>query len=162
MILLTYRYHNVFRFFSSYWWTVCIHFCSVSNAVTFLALTCACLWNKKICYVMLCYNTKTYCDIVRIVHSYCNFNDTSLNCSKFQLALPAFTLKRKCADIFVAQWQHKVFQQVVSCNINIYILEGSTCSYKRDNFSDLYIRVIDDKFVTSIYHKVDDFQLWIY
>ena len=53
MILLTYRYHNVFRFFSSYWWTVCIHFCSVSNAVTFLALTCACLWNKK--YVMLCY-----------------------------------------------------------------------------------------------------------
>ena len=54
MILLTYRYHKVFRFFSSYWWTVCIHFCSVSNAVTFLAPTCACLWNKKICYVMLC------------------------------------------------------------------------------------------------------------
>ena len=40
---------------------------------------------------------------------------------------------------------------------NTLILEGSTCSYKRDNFLDLYIRVIDDKFVTGIYHKVDDF-----
>ena len=40
---------------------------------------------------------------------------------------------------------------------NILILEGSTCSYKRDNFLDLYIRVIDDKFVAGIYHKVNDF-----
>ena len=40
---------------------------------------------------------------------------------------------------------------------NTLILEGSTCSYKRDNVLDLYIRVIDDKFVTGIYHKVDDF-----
>ena len=40
---------------------------------------------------------------------------------------------------------------------NTLILEGSTCSYKCDNFLDLYIRVIDDKFVTCIYHKVDDF-----
>ena len=40
---------------------------------------------------------------------------------------------------------------------NTLILESSTCSYKRDNFLDLYIRVIDDKFVTGIYHKVDDF-----
>ena len=40
---------------------------------------------------------------------------------------------------------------------NTLILEGSTCSYKRDNFLDLYIRVIDGKFVTGIYHKVDDF-----
>ena len=40
---------------------------------------------------------------------------------------------------------------------NTLILEGSTCSYKRDNFLDLYIRVIGGKFVTGIYHKVDDF-----
>ena len=40
---------------------------------------------------------------------------------------------------------------------NTLILEGSTCSYKRDNFLDLYIRVIGDKIVTGIYHKVDDF-----
>ena len=40
---------------------------------------------------------------------------------------------------------------------NTLILEGSTCSFKRDNFLDIYIRVIDDKFVTGIYHKVDDF-----
>ena len=40
---------------------------------------------------------------------------------------------------------------------NTLILEGSTCSYKRDNFLDLYIRVIDGKFVTGVYHKVDDF-----
>ena len=44
---------------------------------------------------------------------------------------------------------------------NIYdttlLLEGSTSSYKWDNFLDLYIRIIDGKFVTGIYHKVDDF-----
>ena len=41
---------------------------------------------------------------------------------------------------------------------NTLILEGSTNSYKRDNFlDDLYIRVIDDRFVTGIYRKVDDF-----
>ena len=40
---------------------------------------------------------------------------------------------------------------------NTLIFEGSTCSYKRDNFLDLYIRVIDGKFVTGIYHKVEDF-----
>ena len=40
---------------------------------------------------------------------------------------------------------------------NTLIFEGSTCSYKRDNFLDLYIRVIDGKFVTGIYHKLDDF-----
>ena len=33
------------------------------------------------------------------------------------------------------------------------LLEGSACSYKQD----LYIRVVDGKFVTGIYHKVDDF-----
>ena len=37
------------------------------------------------------------------------------------------------------------------------ILEGSACSYKRDNCWGLYIRVIDDKFVASIDHKVDGF-----
>ena len=42
-------------------------------------------------------------------------------------------------------------------NNDTLILEGSTCNYKRDNFLDLYIRVIDDEFVTGIYHKVDDF-----
>ena len=40
---------------------------------------------------------------------------------------------------------------------NTLILEGSTCSYKCDNFLDFYIRVIDDKFVTGIYQKADDF-----
>ena len=37
------------------------------------------------------------------------------------------------------------------------LLEGSACSYKQDTFLDLYIRVVDGKFVTGIYHKVDDF-----
>ena len=40
---------------------------------------------------------------------------------------------------------------------NILLLEGSTCSYKQDTFLDLYIRVVDHKFITGIYHKVDDF-----
>ena len=40
---------------------------------------------------------------------------------------------------------------------NTLILEGSSCSYKCDSFLDLYIQVMDDKFVTGIYHKVDDF-----
>ena len=40
---------------------------------------------------------------------------------------------------------------------NTLLLEGSTCSYKQDTFLDLYIRVVDNKFVTGIYHKVDDF-----
>ena len=37
------------------------------------------------------------------------------------------------------------------------ILEGSTCSYIRDNLLYLYIFVVDGKLVTGIYHKVDDF-----
>ena len=37
------------------------------------------------------------------------------------------------------------------------ILEGNACSNKQDTFLDLYIRVIDKKFVIGIYHKVDDF-----
>ena len=37
------------------------------------------------------------------------------------------------------------------------LIEGSACSYKQDTFLDLYIRVVDGKFVTGIYHKVDDF-----
>ena len=37
------------------------------------------------------------------------------------------------------------------------LLEGSTCSYEQDIFLDLYIRVVDHKFITCIYHKVDDF-----
>ena len=40
---------------------------------------------------------------------------------------------------------------------NTLLLEGSTCSYKQDTFLDLYIRVVDHKFITGIYHKVDDF-----
>ena len=37
------------------------------------------------------------------------------------------------------------------------LLEGSVCSYKKDTFVDLYICVVDGKFVTGIHHKVDDF-----
>ena len=40
---------------------------------------------------------------------------------------------------------------------NTLLLEGSTCSYKQDTFLDLYISVVDHKFITGIYHKVDDF-----
>ena len=40
---------------------------------------------------------------------------------------------------------------------NTLLLEGSTCSYKQDTFFNLYIRVVDHKFITGIYHKVDDF-----
>ena len=40
---------------------------------------------------------------------------------------------------------------------NILLLEGSTCSYKQDTFLDLHVRVVDYKFITGIYHKVDDF-----
>ena len=40
---------------------------------------------------------------------------------------------------------------------NTLLLEGSTCSYKQDTFLDLYIRVVDHKFITGIYHNVDDF-----
>ena len=44
---------------------------------------------------------------------------------------------------------------------NIYdstlLFEGSACSYKQDTFLDLYIRAVDGKFVTGIYHKVVDF-----
>ena len=37
------------------------------------------------------------------------------------------------------------------------LLEGSTCSYKQDAFLDIDILVVDHKFITDIYHKVDDF-----
>ena len=40
---------------------------------------------------------------------------------------------------------------------NTLLLEGSACSYKQDTFLDLYICVVDNKFMTGIYHKVDDF-----
>ena len=40
---------------------------------------------------------------------------------------------------------------------NTLLFEGSTCSYTQDIFLDLYIRVVDHKFITGIYHKVDDF-----
>ena len=40
---------------------------------------------------------------------------------------------------------------------NTLLLEGSTCRYKQDTFLDLYIHVVDHKFITGIYHKVDDF-----
>ena len=40
---------------------------------------------------------------------------------------------------------------------NTLLLEGSTCSYIQDTFLDLYIRVVDHKFITGIYHKADDF-----
>ena len=40
---------------------------------------------------------------------------------------------------------------------NTLLLDGSTCSYKQDTCLDLYIRVVDDKFATGIYHKVDGF-----
>ena len=90
MILLTYRYHNVFRFFSSYWWTVCIHFCSVSNAVTFLALTCACLWNKK--YVMLCF--------VIHIHMHTRLSWVAINRGSLQMCVAScnnvFFLKLLC------------------------------------------------------------------
>ena len=36
------------------------------------------------------------------------------------------------------------------------LLEGSVCCYKQDTL-DLYIRVVDGKFATGIYHKIDDF-----
>ena len=36
---------------------------------------------------------------------------------------------------------------------NTLLLEGSTCSYKQDPFLDLYIRVVDHKSITGIYHK---------
>ena len=39
--------------------------------------------------------------------------------------------------------------------MNTLLLEGSTRSYKQDAFCDLYIRVVDDKFVIGIYHKID-------
>ena len=42
-------------------------------------------------------------------------------------------------------------------NDNTLFLESRACSYKQDTFLDLNIRVGDDKFVTDIYHKVDDF-----
>ena len=40
---------------------------------------------------------------------------------------------------------------------NTILLEGSTCSHKQDTCLDLHIRVVDHKFITGIYHKVNDF-----
>ena len=37
------------------------------------------------------------------------------------------------------------------------VLEGNTCSNKQDTFLDLFIRVVDKRFIIGIYHKVDDF-----
>ena len=39
---------------------------------------------------------------------------------------------------------------------NTLLLEGSASSYKQDTRWDIYIRVVDDKFVVGIYHNVDD------
>ena len=41
---------------------------------------------------------------------------------------------------------------------NTSLLEGSACNYKYDTFWDLYIRVVDDKFVTGIYREIDVYQ----
>ena len=40
---------------------------------------------------------------------------------------------------------------------NTLLLEGKTWSYKQDTFLDVYIRVLDHKFITDFYHKVGDF-----
>ena len=40
---------------------------------------------------------------------------------------------------------------------NILLLGCCTCSHAQDTFLDLYIRVIDHKFVIGIYYKVDHF-----
>ena len=45
---------------------------------------------------------------------------------------------------------------------NTLILEGSTCSYKLDDFLDLYIPVIYSEFMTGVYHKVDDFNFQVF
>ena len=46
---------------------------------------------------------------------------------------------------------------------SILLFEGSAYSYKHDMFLDLYICVVHGKFVTDIYHKVDDFSyIYIY
>ena len=39
---------------------------------------------------------------------------------------------------------------------NTLLLEVSTCSHKQDTFLDPYICVVDHKFVTDVYHKVDN------
>ena len=41
---------------------------------------------------------------------------------------------------------------------NTMLFESSTCNHNKDTFLDLYIRVVDHKFITGIYHKVDDFK----
>ena len=40
---------------------------------------------------------------------------------------------------------------------NTLLLEISACGYKEYTFLDLYIRLVDAKFVIGIYHTVDDF-----
>ena len=44
---------------------------------------------------------------------------------------------------------------------NTLLLDGGACSFKQDNFLHLCICVVDDKFVTAIYHKADDFSFEI-
>ena len=64
------------------------------------------------------------------------------------------------ADIWMisVQWIYRIFGDIAKdIYDNTLLLEGSICSYKQDTFLDLYIRVVDHKFIIGIYHKVDDF-----
>ena len=46
---------------------------------------------------------------------------------------------------------------VVICErvTDLILLQANACSYKQGTFLDLYIRVVDGKFVIGTYHKVD-------
>ena len=68
---------------------------------------------------------------------------------------------RTVADITLDDSEFKAFWWHCQWYTHVYdktlLLEGSACSCKQDAFLDLYIRVVDDKFVTGIHHEVDDF-----
>ena len=62
---------------------------------------------------------------------------------------------RYLCDICTINLQN--FGDIAKDIYNTLLLEGSTCSYKQDTFLDLYIRVVDHIFITTVNHKVNDF-----
>ena len=69
--------------------------------------------------------------------------------------LPSYNCKY-LDDICTVHLQYfgDIAKDIYDCTL---ILESSACSYEQYTFLDLYIRVVGRKFVTGIYHKVDDF-----
>ena len=108
-------------------------------------------------------NCKVMFHSMKRVMTHVKYLDQVLNYSMYMV------LTWWCYDIELLSYNCRYLDDICTINLqdfgdiakdiddNTLLLEGSTCSYKQDTFLDLYIRVVDHKFITVIYHKVNYF-----